>query len=107
MNEQQNTVVATAVSSLILVVVFLCPWRIESSNELRWSPIYQSPLTYVRTYDAQHGTQGGSKIESEQAHIAYEILVLEVLAVIVAGSVLYVFFADSENDGEAPPEAFH
>lgn len=101
MNEQQNTVVATAVASLILVFVFLCPWRIESSNELRWSPIYQSPLTYVPTYDTQ---QGGSRIESEEAHIAFGLLALEVLAVIVASGVLYVFFADSEDDQEAPPE---
>lgn len=94
MNEQQNTVLATAVSSLILVIVFLCPWRIESSNELQWSPIYQSPLTHVRTYNAQHGSQGGSKITSEEAHIAYEILALEVLGVIITGGLLYVFFAD-------------
>ncbi len=98
MNEQQNIIVATGVASLILVIVFLCPWRIESSNELRWSPIYQSPMTYVRTYDVQ---QGGSRIESEEAHIAIGILVLEVLAVIVAGAVLYVFFADSEDGQES------
>lgn len=104
MNDQQNTVMATAVASLILVIVFLCPWRIESSNELRWSPIYQSPLTYVPTYDTQ---QGGSRIESEEAHIAYNILMLEVLAVIVAAGLLYVFFADSTDDAEPPPGSKH
>lgn len=102
MNEQQNTVVATTVSGLILIVVFLCPWRIESTNELRWSPIYQSPMTYVRTYDAQHGRQGGSRIQSEEAHIAVGILALEVLALTIAAGVLYLFFEDSKDD-EVPP----
>lgn len=104
MNERQNTVVATAVSGLILVLVFLCPWRIESSNELRWSPIYQSPMTYVQTYDTQ---QSGSRIKSEEAHIAVGILAIEVLSVIVAADVLYVIFADSEDEEGAPPEALN
>ncbi len=102
MNEQQNIVVATAVSMLILVFVFLCPWRIESSNELRWSPIYQSPMTYVRSYDVDFEMEGGSKIISEEAHIAVGILALEVVAVIVAAGVLYLFFADSGD--EAPQD---
>jgi hypothetical protein len=101
MNEQQNTVVATAVASLILVIVFLCPWHIESSDELRWSPIYQSPMTYVRTYEAQ---QGGSRIKSEEAHIAVGILALEVLAVIVASGMLYIFFEGSEDKEESRPK---
>ena len=101
MNDQQNTVVATTAASLILVVVFLCPWRIESSNELRWSPLYQTPMTYVRTYETQ---QGGSRITSEEAHIAVEILVMELLAVIAAAGGLYIFFADSKDDTEVPPE---
>jgi hypothetical protein len=101
MNKQQNTVVATAVASLILVTVFLCPWRIESSDELRWSPIYQSPMTYVRTYEAQHG---GSRIKPEEAHIAVGILVLEVVAVIVTSGMLYIFFEDSEDKEEARPK---
>lgn len=95
MNEQQNTVVATAVASLILVIVFLCPWRIESSNELRWSPIYQSPMTYVQSYDTR---LSDSRIKSEEAHIAIGLLALEVLAVVVAAGVLYVFFANPEDD---------
>lgn len=100
MNERQNMVVATVVASLILVVVYLCPWRIESSKELRWSPIYQTPMSYVRSYDNEHGTLGSSRIESEEAQIAINILVLEILAVVVAGSVLFVFFSDSGNDDD-------
>lgn len=93
-------VVATAVVSLILVVVYLCPWRIESTDELQWSPIYQAPMTYVRSYDTGHGETGSSSIRAEEAHIAFGILALEVLAVVAAGGVLYVFFSGSGDDEE-------
>lgn len=93
-------VVATAVAGLILVVVYLCPWRIESTQELQWSPIYQTPMSYVRSYDANHGRQGSSRIESTEAHIAWGILALEVLAVVIAGGVLYLFFANSGDEQE-------
>jgi hypothetical protein len=97
MNEQQNMVVATAVSGLILVVVFLCPWRIESSNELQWSPIYQPPMSYERIYDDDYGQQGGSQINAEEAEIAVGILLLEVLALLTASGLLYVFYSDSSK----------
>lgn len=100
MNDRQNTVVATVVSGLILVVVFLCPWRLESTGELKWSPIYQPPMTYVRSYDADYGRKGGSRIDSEDAEIAVDILVLEVLALGVAGALFYVFTADSNEEEE-------
>lgn len=100
MNEWQNFVVATGVSGLILVVVFLCPWRIELTDEIRWSPIYQPPMAFVRTYDATYGEKGGYRIESEEAHIAIDYLVLEVLALIAVGGVFYVYFSDPEDDEE-------
>lgn len=99
MNERQNMVVATAVSVLCLVVLFLCPWHVESSGELKWSPIYQPPMSYVRSYEVD---QGGSRIEEEEAHIAYGYLALEVLVVVVVGGVLYVFSAGS-NEADEPP----
>jgi hypothetical protein len=100
MNDRQNTVVATVVSGLILVVVFLCPWRVESSGELEWSPIYQPPMSYVRSYDADYGRQGGSRIDAEDAEIAVDILVVEVLALLVGGGLFYVFTSDSAEDNE-------
>ncbi len=103
MNERQNMVVATAVAGLILVVVYLCPWRSETTGELQWSPIYQPPMSYVRSYDDAHGAGGYSRIESEEAHIAVGILALEVVALAVAAGVLYVFFADPGEDEEVPP----
>lgn len=100
MNERQNMVVANVVVFLMLTIVYLCPWRIESSGELRWSPIYQKPLTYVRSYDDTPGARESIRIESREAHIAVMFLVLEALAVITIGGLLYVFFADSKNNGE-------
>lgn len=104
MNERQNMVIATMVAVLILVVVYLCPWRIEASDEIRWSPINQPPMSYVRSYDDQHGTKGSSRIESDDAHIAIGLLALEVLAVLVAGGGLYLFYSDSEDEEEASSE---
>lgn len=95
-------VVATTVGILMLVFVYLCPWRIESSKELQWSPIYQAPMSYVRSYDAELGREGSSRIESEDAHIAVGILALEVLAVLVAGGGMYLFFANSKDNKETP-----
>lgn len=99
-NDWQNTVLATFVSGFLLVVVFLCPWRVESTGVLKWSPIYQPPMSYVQSYDGQYGRQGGSRIEADEAHIAYDILVLEVIVFTVACGILYVFSADSDIDAD-------
>jgi hypothetical protein len=100
-NDWQNTVLATFVSGLLLVVVFLCPWRVEQTDELRWSPIYQPPMSYVQSYDGQFGRQGGSRIIADDARIAYDILALEVIVFTVACGILYVFSADPHtNAGE-------
>ena len=100
MNDRQNFVVATVVCGLILIVVYLCPWRIESTNELRWSPIYQSPMSYVRTYDNARGSRGSSRIVSHEAHIAYELLALEVAALLAAGAGMFWFYSDRNNRQE-------
>lgn len=89
MNDRQNTVVATVVAGLILVPLFLCPWRVGGREEIRWSPIYQPPLSYVRSYDAAHGREGGARIASDEAEIAVDLLALEVVALVVVGGVLY------------------
>lgn len=105
MNDRQNTVVATVVAGLALVLLFLCPWRVESTEEIKWSPIYQPPMSYVRSYDDELGSQGSSRIESEEAQIAVDVFALEVLAVAVAGGVLYVLSSDSgeADEPKSPP----
>jgi hypothetical protein len=100
MNDRQQQIVAAAASGLVLVVVFLCPWRIESTGELKWSPIYQSPMSYVRSYDDAHGVKGSSRIESEEAHIAYGALALEVLALGAAGVMLFMLSAGYQEADE-------
>lgn len=102
MNDRQNTVVATAVVGLIVAVIFLCPWRVESSDEIRWSPIYQPPMSYVRTFDPDFGSKGGSRVEAEDAQIAIDILALEVVAVGAVGGVLFVLSSGSDDNDEAP-----
>jgi len=97
MNDRQQQVLAATVSGLILVVVFLCPWRDASTGEIRWSPIYQPPMSYVRSYDDTHGTKGSSRIETEEAHIDFGILALEVLALGVAGGVLFMLSKSPEE----------
>jgi hypothetical protein len=97
-NDWQNTVVATIISGLILIVVFLCPWRVESTGELRWSPIYQQPMSYVQSYDDQRGRHGSSRIVAEEADIAYDILALEVVIFTIAGGIAYVFSSDSSKE---------
>lgn len=97
-DDWQNTVLATVVSGFLLVVVFLCPWRIESTGEIRWSPIYQEPMSYVRSYSDQLGAKGSSRIVSDEADIAYDILTLEVLALTTAGGVLYIYSARSGKE---------
>ena len=100
MNDRQNTVVATAVVGLILVVVYLCPWRVQSSGEIRWSPIYQPPMSYVRTYDSELGSKGASRVEGDDAEIAFDILALQIVAVGAAGGVLFVLTSDSDDSDD-------
>jgi len=94
MNDRQNTVVATVVAALILVPLFLCPWRVESSDEIKWGPIYRPPASYVRSYDDRRSSQGSSRYAYDGGEIAVDILVLEILAVGAVGGVLYVLTAD-------------
>lgn len=98
MTESQNRVVATVVSALILVPVFLCPWRIEATDEITWSPIYQTPITYVRTYDDGQTQDGRSRMEYEQATVAWDFLIAEILVVAVVGGVVYRFSSGERQD---------
>ena len=102
MNDRQNTVVATTVAALVLVAVFLCPWRVGADGDVEWSPIYQSPLTYTRTYGPDEGRS--TRIEAaDDAHVAYGILALQVVAVVAAGGIGYRMAARSDHDGPTPP----
>lgn len=108
MNDRQNTVVATVVAALILVPLFLFPWRVEpgpgaASEEIRWSPIYQEPISYMRSYDGRYSDRGTARLESNRAARAFDLLALQLLAVGAAGWVLYVLAGAAPDDESEPP----
>ena len=103
MTDRQNTVLATTIAALLLGTVFVCPWRVEPSGELEWSPVYQPPLTYVRSFDAESGRAGGTRIEGPEAEIAYDVLALQVLAIGLAGGAGYWLTRNARRDLDPPP----
>ena len=100
MTDRQNTVVATTLVALVLVVVYLCPWRVAATGEIQWSPIYQPPITYVRSYDPARGARGGHRFEQPEASIAPVWLVGQVLAVGAAGGALYFVVSAAGREDE-------
>lgn len=109
MTDRQNTVVATGVAALILVPLFLFPWHVApgpgaASPELRWSPIYQEPMSYVRSYDAASGDRGGARLKANSATRAWGVLVLQLIAIGAVGGVLYVV-AGAVPDDARPDDA--
>jgi len=103
MTDRQNTVVATTLAALVLGTIFLCPWRVQPSAELTWSPIDQPPLTYVRTFDPDPGHTGATRIDAPQAEIAYDVLALQVLVIGLAGSAGYRLTNHHEREVDPPP----
>jgi hypothetical protein len=101
--DRQNTVVATVLASLLLGTVFFCPWRVEPRGELEWSPIYQPPLTYVRTFDREAGRTGGRRIEGPDADIAYDVMALQVLAIGLVGGAAYGLAGGADRELDPPP----
>lgn len=105
MNDRQNTVVATTLCSLLLVIVFLCPWRVESTNEIQWSPIYQPPMVFVQASDTDPSTRGTEYLEQKAGHVAIDVMALQVLVVGLTGTGFFVLLADSDDEDEprSPP----
>lgn len=100
MNDRQNTVVATTLCSVLLVIVFLCPWRMESTNEIRWSPIYQPPLVFVQPSDADLSTRSTEYLEEKAGHVAIDVIALQILVVGLTGTGLFLLLADSDDEDE-------
>lgn len=89
MNDRQNTVVATVVAALILMPLFLIPWRVTPSEEVKWGLIYRPPMSYVRSYDDRQSSQGSTRFECDEAEVATGVLALQVLAIGGLGGALY------------------
>lgn len=91
MNEKQSFVVATGVAFLIIATVFFVPWRLASTGEIKWSPIYRQPMSYISTNDRD---PGDSRYVYDKADIAAGILLLEVFGILVVSGGLYYFLKD-------------
>jgi len=103
MTDRQNTVVATGIAGLVLVIVFLCPWRVESSGEIRWSPIYQPPLSHVTAHSFGDGQPTRTRIAQEDARIAFDVMALQVFALVLTAGAVYWLVADPETNALDPP----
>lgn len=105
MNDRQNTVLATTLCSLLLIIVFLCPWRVESTNELRWSPIYQPPMVFVQASDTDLSNRGTARLVEKSGHVAIDVMALQVLVVGLTGTALFILLADTDDEDEprSPP----
>lgn len=103
MNDRQNTVVATGIAGLVLVIVFLCPWRVKSSGEIRWSPIYQPPLSYVSSHPLGDSGRSRSRMTQVDAQIAFDVMALQVLALVLSAGAVYWLVSGSDSDDSAPP----
>lgn len=101
-SDRQNTVLATTLAGIILVTVFFCPWRVETSRGVAWSPIYQQPMSYVQSDEGQTH-RGISQIEYDDGEIAIDLLLLQVLAVAATGGVLYVLTGKREDGDDCRP----
>lgn len=98
MNDRQNTVVATVIAGLLLLTVYFCPWRVQTTGEITWSPIYQTPISHVQSHDDRRSNQGRSWLEYEDAKIAVDLLLLQVLVLGAVGGGLYLLAADPEEN---------
>ncbi len=87
MNDRQRTVLGVAVMALIVATLFFVPWRIESTDEIKWAPAYRSPVSSVRSYSTElHDTS----YAYNDGEIAVGIYVLQILAIGAAGGAAFV-----------------
>lgn len=87
MNEKQRTVLAIVAAAMILAVLFFAPWRVKSSDEIKWSPLFRPPVSHSLTYETQ---QPSSRYTYDEAEIALGIYVIEILAIGLIGWIAYV-----------------
>lgn len=95
MNDKKRTVLGVGVVTVILAAMFFVPWRIESSDELKWSPIYRQPVTYSQTYETR---SPGARYAYDEARIDVGFFLLEILAIGAASATGYVLASGDEKD---------
>jgi len=96
MNNGQSYVVATGVVLLIILTVFMLPWRLERTGDLRWGPVYRQPITYTTKWV---GPIESATYSYENADLAFGILGLELLGLGLATTGLF-FALEDDAQGE-------
>lgn len=94
MNERQRTVLGVAVIALIVVILFFVPWRIESTDEIKWAPAYRQPVASVRSYKSDlHDTH----FAYEDGEIALGVFALQILGIGLVGAAAFLISADDRD----------
>ena len=95
MNEKQRTVLATFAAAMLLAVMFFVPWRLASSEEIRWAPLYRPPVTHSLTYETD---LPGSRYTYPEAEIALGIYILEIVGIGLAGWVAFTVSSSTQKE---------
>lgn len=81
LKSSERATIATLVATLVVVMLFFIPWRIDRNNEIVWAPFYRPPITHTTTFQEL----GGARVNYEKGEVAYDILLLQVLGVLAVG----------------------
>lgn len=95
MNETQRTIRAIAAVAMLLAVLFFVPWRIESSGELKWAPLFRPPVSHSLTYETE---RPGSRYTYDEAEVALEIYFLEILVIGLIGWATFVISSGATRE---------
>jgi len=80
-NPKQKAVIATTVATLVILLLFFIPWRIDRTEEIVWAPIYRSPISHATTFQEL----GSARMNYETGEVAFSVLFLQVIGVITVG----------------------
>lgn len=71
---KRGDVIAATAATLLLVLLFFVPWRVEGLDHIMWAPMYRPPISQV-----------GLQTIYETGQIAYDLLVLQLLGISALG----------------------
>jgi len=83
---RQEVAVATTAGALVVAVLFFIPWRVESTGDLVWSPLYRRPFSHTSPFEALRDAQ----VYYESVQVAFDIFVLQVLSIAAIGWITSV-----------------
>ena len=79
-------VVATAAAALIVASLFMLPWRLERSGELRWGPFYRPPISFSTRFE---GPVRVTTFQYEEGEVAFDVLGIELAVFLFVAGTLY------------------